>query len=128
MNEQINEMFGNNTEAAPGIRMEPVLIDKPPPKQEVDTTEVDKGPRVRIILEKNDGIPPTGQFFGANGIGTMLRPGVPADVLPSIINILDTSIMSTPVIDPMTLQVIGFEERLRFPYRIVAHIPGRAAA
>lgn len=128
-NPEINEIFGNNTGAEPGIKMEPALIDKPPVRKvELDTAEVDKGPMVLIILEKNENIPPTGQFFGANGMGTMLRPGVEAWVKPSIINILESAVMSTPVVDPNTLQITGYEDRLRFPFRIRGHKPGAAAA
>lgn len=127
MSENIDNVFGNSTEAMPGIKMEPALVNKPPAKIEVDTADVDKGPRVRIILERNADMPPTGQFFGANGIGTILKPNIPADVKPSIINILNTCVMSTPIIDPATLQITGFEDRLRFPYRILGHIPGETA-
>lgn len=74
--------------------------------------------RVRIILEENDNIPPTGQFFGAQGVGYVLRPGEEADVPLSLISILNTAVMSTPVLDSGQ-RVIGYRDRLRFPYRIV---------
>ena len=74
--------------------------------------------RVRIILEENDNIPPTGQFFGAQGIGYVLRPGEEADVPMSIISILNTAIMSTPVLDSGQ-RVVGYRDRLRFPYRVI---------
>jgi hypothetical protein len=75
-------------------------------------------PRVRIILEENENIPPTGQFFGANGRGYILRPGEAADVPQSILNILDTAVMATPIVDGGNT-VIGYRDKLRFPYRIV---------
>ncbi len=53
--------------------------------------------RVRIILEENDNIPPSGQFFGVQGKGYVLRPGEEADVPLSIIGILNTAVMSVPV-------------------------------
>ena len=115
-------------EAAPGlaaIKMEPALVRDAPerPKQTVKV----EGPRVRIVLEDNDNIPPTGLFLGADGVGYMLKANMPADVPPSIIGILDTAVMATPIVDPDTLQVTGFRDRLRFPYRVVAHIPAPAA-
>lgn len=80
--------------------------------------------RTRIILEDNDQIGPSGQFFGADGKGYMLRPGEEADVPDSILNILDTAIGSVPVVDA-TQTVIGYRDRLRFPYRIIT--PRRGA-
>jgi hypothetical protein len=79
--------------------------------------------RVRIILEDQDGIPPTGQFFGIDGIGYMIRPGVPAEVPVGIVDILNHAVMSTPVLDPVSKQVLRFKDQLRFPYRVLAHIP-----
>lgn len=74
---------------------------------------------IRIILEENDGIPPTGQYFGANGRGYMLRPGEEADVPLEIVDILNHCIMATAVVDPQTLRVLRMRNRLRFPYRII---------
>lgn len=76
------------------------------------------GRRTRIVLEDNDQIGPSGQFFGADGKGYMLRPGEEADVPDSILNILDTAVTSIPVTDS-SQTVIGYRERLRFPYRII---------
>jgi len=74
--------------------------------------------RIRIMLEENDNIPPTGQFFGVDGRGYILRPGEESEVPQGIINILDTAVMSTPVTgDGGT--VIGYRDKLRFPYRII---------
>ena len=74
--------------------------------------------RVCIILEENDNIPPSGQFFGVQGTGYMLRPGEAAEVPLSLINILNTAVMSTPVLDEGK-RVVGYRDRLRFPYRLV---------
>jgi hypothetical protein len=74
--------------------------------------------RVRIILEENDNIPPTGQFFGVQGKGYVLRAGEEADVPISIIGILNTAVMSVPVKDQGD-RVMGYRDRLRFPYRVV---------
>ena len=75
--------------------------------------------RVRIILEENDEIPPTGQFFSLNGKAYILRPGEEADVPQGIIDILDNAVGSVPVLDSTTRQVIGYRDKLRFPYRIM---------
>lgn len=74
--------------------------------------------RTRIILEENDQIGPSGQFFGADGKGYMLRPGEEAEVPNSILNILDSAVMSVPITDG-SQTVVGYRDRLRFPYRVV---------
>lgn len=74
--------------------------------------------RTTIVLEDNEQIPPTGQFFGADGKGFILRPGEAASVPDEILNILDTAVSSVPVKDNSDT-VIGYRDRLRFPYRIV---------
>lgn len=74
---------------------------------------------VRIVLEDNENIPPTGQFFGINGRHFVLKPGVPAEVPESIINILNDAVQDVPDRDPITQQVVGYRKRLRFPYRVV---------
>ena len=73
----------------------------------------------RIILEENDNIPPTGQFFGFNGRNFMLRPGEVANVPQGIIDILDNAVQKQPMKDPTTLKVMGYRDKLRFPYRVV---------
>ncbi len=75
-------------------------------------------PRTTIVLEDNEQIPPTGQFFGVNGRGYVLRPGEAADVPEELLSVLDTAVVSVPVKDA-SLNVIGYRDRLRFPYRIV---------
>lgn len=74
--------------------------------------------RVRIILEENENIAPGGQFFGVNGKGYMLRPGEEADVPLSVIEVLDNAIMSTPVMNAEQ-SIVGYRDRLRFPYRVI---------
>ena len=74
---------------------------------------------VKIILEENQDIPPTGLFLGHNGRGYLIVPGEVVDVPKHILEILDHAVMSTPQIDPSTKQVIGYRERMRYPYRLV---------
>lgn len=49
----------------------------------------------------------------------MLRPNEEADVPLGLIDILNNAIMSVPIKDPNTLQITGYRNRLRFPYRVV---------
>ena len=74
---------------------------------------------VRIVLEENENIPPTGQFFGLNGRTWLLRPGDEADVPQGLINILNDAVQETPQLDQSTKQVIGYRKKLRFPYRVI---------
>ena len=76
------------------------------------------GKMIEIMLEENDNIPPTGQFFGINGRSYILKPGLKAKVPREIINVLNDATMSVPEVDPATNQVIGYRNRLRFPYRV----------
>ena len=95
-----SNLVGDDTEVLPPDRL--MVADK----------------RVSIILEENDNIPPSGQFFGVQGTGYILRPGEVAEVPLSLINILNTAVMSTPVLDEGK-RVVGYRDRLRFPYRLV---------
>ena len=88
-------------------------------KTQTPRETLDAQPRVRIILEDNEHIPPTGQFIGVNGVGYLLMPGVEASVPESVLEVLDNAIMSEARLDQFTKQVIGYRDRLRFPYRIV---------
>jgi hypothetical protein len=54
---------------------------------------------VKILLEENDNIPPTGQFFGINGKGYLHPPGEEVNVPKAVVEVLDHAVMSTPVID-----------------------------
>lgn len=85
----------------------------------VKPATVAKSDRVRIQLEESDDIPPTGQFIGLNGIGYILRPGIPTDVPLGVKEILDNAVIDVPQVDPNTKQVIGVRPKMRYPYRVV---------
>jgi hypothetical protein len=77
--------------------------------------------RVWIVLQESAHIPRgQGQFFGINGAGFLLKPGKKAYVPKGIVDILENAVEDIPDVDPDTLQVVGWRQRLRFPYSIVA--------
>ncbi len=80
--------------------------------------EAEKPKMVRIQLEENESIPPGGQFIGVQGEGYILKPGVPTMVPLGVVEVLDNMVMSVPIQDEMQT-VIGFRDRLRFPYRML---------
>ena len=76
----------------------------------------DEDGRVRIVLEENEHIPPTGLFVGDNGVGYMLRPGEEVAVPPGVLEILNNAVTSVPVVDPQTLEVIDYRSKKMYPY------------
>lgn len=81
--------------------------------------------RVWIHLEENDDIPPTGLYIGHNGTGYLLKAGEPVSVPSFLLGVLDAAITTGAVTDPTTRQVIGYRDRMRFPYRRVAAPEGQ---
>lgn len=73
--------------------------------------------RIKILLEENDDIPPTGLPLGHNGNTYVILPGEPVEVPEFLLEILDHAVMSAPQVDPQTRRVVGYRDRLRFPYR-----------
>lgn len=74
--------------------------------------------KVRIILEDNDQIPPGGQFVQVNGRNFLIQANYEVEVPPEVCDALDHAVMSVPITDQMNT-VIGYRDRLRFPYRVV---------
>jgi hypothetical protein len=74
--------------------------------------------RVRILLEENSEIPPTGQFFSVNDSSYVLRPGEEAEVPAELVEVLDHAIVDMPVMQGE--KIVGWRKRLRFPYRVIA--------
>lgn len=75
----------------------------------------------RIILDNNDNIPPSGQFIGVNGVGYLVQPGVEVVVPIAVLDILRNAVMAVPQLDPQTQQVVGYRERLRFPFQVLGY-------
>ena len=87
--------------------------------RELDTStrpRTDK--RVRIVLEDNSEVPPTGQFFSINGRAYILRAGEEAEVPVELLNVLNDAVMEVPTV--INDQVVGYRKRMRFPYRVIA--------
>lgn len=80
---------------------------------------IEKPATVRIVLEENEDIPPSGLFIGINGRGYLLRPGEEAEVPRAIIEVLNNAITSVPQRDPATQQVLGTRDKMRYSYRII---------
>lgn len=108
----LEEEFGSNIPAKPLTAAE----------KKAATLDTSSQPatkkRVRIYLEDNPEIPPTGQFMSVNGRGYVLRAGEEADVPEEILSVLNDAVMSVPVMNGDT--VVGYKDRLRFPYRVIA--------
>jgi hypothetical protein len=78
-----------------------------------------KADTVRVVLEENDNIPPTGLFVGENGRGYLIRAGEEVDIPIGVLEILTNAVVSVPTVDPQTLQVIGHRDKLLYPYRVI---------
>lgn len=81
----------------------------------VDVAEAVK--YVDITLEESDEIPPTGQYFGVNGTGYLLLPGVRASVPEFLLEVLDNATASKPITD-QNGQITGYRDVTRFPYKV----------
>ena len=96
--------LGSNIEDAA-----PVVVKKKAATAKPDT--------VRIILEENEEIPPTGLFVGLNGRGYLIKPGEEVTVPAGVAEILEHAVTSVPQVDPQTRQVVGYRDRMRYAFR-----------
>lgn len=100
--------------------LEPNIPAKPKAKADAAVVSAPNAEdRVKIILERNADIPPTGLPVSLNGRACIIVPGQVVEVTRGILNVLDEAITSAPIVDPATGQPVGYEDRLRFPYRLV---------
>lgn len=77
-----------------------------------------EGKRIRIVLDDNDEIPPTGHPVSVNGRLYILKPNEEMDVPVEVAHVLDLAVMSVPVYGS-DQKVVGFRDRLRLPYRVI---------
>jgi hypothetical protein len=77
------------------------------------------GQTIKIRIEENDNIPPTGLFVGHNGTGYLIRAGEEVNVPIGVKGILDDAIEYVSIIDPGTRRVVGTRRKLRFPYQVI---------
>ena len=77
--------------------------------------------RIKIVVEENEDIPPTGLPIGLNGKAYIIRPGEEVMVPMGVKEVLDQAITSVPQVDPSTRQVVGYRDRLRYPYRVITN-------
>ena len=82
-------------------------------------TPLSDSPRVRIILEENDNIPPTGLFVGVNGRSFLVRAGEEVEVPVEVVEALNDAVESVPRTDASG-NIVDYRNRLRFPYRLLA--------
>jgi hypothetical protein len=117
-----HDELGDNLGSALDDGMPSLNIDKKAaPKARKAAPEVEQ--KVRIMIEDNDEIPPGGQFVQVNGRSFLIQAGHEVDVPRSVCDVLDHAVKSVPITDNMNT-VIGYRDRLRFPYRVITSTRG----
>lgn len=112
-----------DADAELGSNLDPEPIKRKGRPRQMKVSDGTTG-RVRIILEDNDAIPPTGLFLAHNGRTFLIRPGEEVNVPAYIVEILDHAVMSIPIVDQESGQVTGYRDRMRYPYRVIRSPPG----
>lgn len=74
--------------------------------------------RVKIILEENDNIPPTGLFVGVNGRSFLIRAGEEVEVPVEVVEVLNDAVEDVPRTDGNN-NVLDYRKKMRFPYRLI---------
>lgn len=92
--------------------------EKPKATKATKAAEVPAPKKVRIILEENDNIPPTGLFVGINGRSYLVRAGEEVTVPVEVVEVLDDAVESTPKTDASG-NVVDYRNKMRFPYRLL---------
>ena len=62
---------------------------------------------------------PTGLFVGDNGTGYLLRAGEEIDVPVGVLEILNNAVTAVPVVDPQSLEIIGYRPKKMYPFERV---------
>lgn len=86
-------------------------------KEAAVTEVIPAAKRVKIILEENDNIPPTGLFIGVNGRSFLLRAGEEVEVPVEVIEVLNDAVEDVPRTDGNN-NVLDYRKKMRFPYRL----------
>lgn len=115
MSDEADIELGSNLEPRPAPKKRSVPKKKPEAKKAAGMPD-----RTWIVLEDNDDIPPTGLPVSHNGNAYIIMPGEPVHVPNHILEILDHAVTSGPIVDRHSKRVVGYRDRLQFPYRKVA--------
>lgn len=119
--EDDNETVGNlgNEVAAPAPKpAKPAKAANTAKTKKATVTEViPAAKRVKIILEENDNIPPTGLFIGINGRSFLLRAGEEVEVPVEVVEVLNDAVEDVPRTDGNN-NVLDYRKKMRFPYRL----------
>lgn len=112
-----DESAGNLPPAAPKAAAKTKAAAKPKVTSSGEIITAEQSERVKIILEENDNIPPTGLFIGINGRSFLLRAGEECPVPKDVLGVLDDAVEEVPRVGSSN-NVVEYRKKMRFPYRI----------
>ena len=109
------------------VDAEPVVTKRPmpatkvaaKPKEATAAKPVGMPTTIRVRIEENPAIPPSGLFVGLNGRGYLIRPGEEVNLPVGVVEVLKNAVESAPVLKAGTNQIIGFRPRMRYPFTVV---------
>ena len=121
--EDDNESTGNLGAPAPAVAPAPAAKPKAAGKSKVAVAAVSgevipAAARVKIILEENDNIPPTGLFVGINNKSYLIRAGEEVEVPVEVVEVLNDAVEDVPRTDGNN-NVLDYRKKMRFPYRLI---------